>query len=91
MRASGDILGHGHMTEPARPWLKRRSPSHVVAGGAYESCEGSFHPFAFHTADPYQRIRHGRSPGIQLRMSRRGVTTAIFMKTATERTRVIRG
>jgi len=89
MRASGDILGRGHMTEPAWPRLERRSPSHVVAGGAYERREGSSDPFSFHTADPYQRIRHGRSPRIKLRMRRRGVT-AISMKTATERTRMIR-
>lgn len=64
MQRSGDILSPDHMAESAGARQKGRSPSHVVAGRAYESCEGSFHPFAFHTADPYQRIRHGRSPRI---------------------------
>jgi len=91
MQASGDILGRGHMAEPARPGLERCSPSHVVAGGAYESREGSSHPFSFHTADSYQRIRHGRPTRTQLRMrSRSKGIVSISMKTATERTWMIR-
>jgi len=91
MQASRDILGCGHMAEPARPGLERRSPSHVVGRGAYESRQGSSDPFSFHTADSYQRIRHVRPPRIQLRMrSRSGGIISISMKSATERTWMIR-
>jgi len=51
--ASRRISGRGHMAESAGPRLKRGSPSHVVAGGAYKSREGSPHPFSLHAADSY--------------------------------------
>lgn len=57
-------LGCSHMAEPAGPGLERRFPSHVMAGWAKESSDRSSHPFAFHAADLYQRIRHGRPPHI---------------------------
>jgi hypothetical protein len=91
MQDSRDILGRGHMAEPARPGLERCSPSHVVARRAHESREGSSHPFSFDTADSYQRVRHGRPPSIQLRMgSRKRGIISISMKTATEGTWMIR-
>jgi len=91
MQASRDILGSSHMAEPARPDLEKRSPSHMLAGGAYESREGSSNPFSFHAADSYHRIRHGRPPLIQLRMrSRSRGIISISMKTATEGTWMIR-
>jgi hypothetical protein len=64
MQTSRDILGSSHMAEPAWPGLERRSPSHVLAKGAYENTEGSSHQFSLYTADSYQRIRHVKPPRI---------------------------
>ncbi|GLJ26322.1 hypothetical protein SUGI_0506370 [Cryptomeria japonica] len=90
----GRVFRPGHMTEPARLWLKRRSPSYLMRRGADERRECFLHPFtSFHTADSHQRVFHGRSAHVQLRIGRSGGRGrgrgAIPMETATEGAGVI--
>ena len=90
------IFRLGHHGETTWPRFERRSPPLLMRGRSNQRRKRSFHPFAFYSSDPHQRVLHCRSPHVEpVRRVRISIMASVMIahalvEAASERTRMRR-